>query len=99
MRQEFQESQKLNQQQIPHPEKKEISDETYAVKIECELMKRSLMDQNSNEEKLGWINRYAKEYRGLFDANKEQFIKMYSEEPDALYALLKTVLETKETRH
>ncbi len=80
------------------PEQKEMSSEACAIKIECELMKRSLADEPSNEEKLKWIKDHSKEYRELFNANRKEFIKMYKEEPEALYALLKNILETG-TRH
>lgn len=79
-------------------EQKELSPEVCAIKIECELMNRSLTDKSSNEEKLKWIEDHSKEYRQLFNDNQKEFIKMYKEEPEALYVLLKNILET-ETRH
>ncbi|TSC96498.1 MAG: hypothetical protein Athens071426_108 [Parcubacteria group bacterium Athens0714_26] len=98
---ESQEYKPLNHKDVA-PEQKELSPEVCAIKIECELMKRFLIDKSSNEEKLKWIEDHSKEYRELFNDNQEEFIIMYKEEPEALYALLKNILEeTKkpETKH
>ena len=60
------------------------------ILIEAELMRRSPIS-----DKAEWVDRYALPYRNLFNdpENKENFLRMYKEEPEALYMLLQQVLE------
>jgi len=57
------------------------------VFIETAVMKRSGL------ESMDWANEYAKKYGGLFEKNEELFLKLYKENPEELYALIKVALE------
>ena len=57
------------------------------VAIEIEAMRRS------NFEHLEWVEHYADNFGKLFDDNKEQFLKLYKENPEELYALIRAILE------
>ena len=80
-------------------EKKELSPAIYAVKIEYELIKHLLLNSFSNEEALGWAKEHSEKYREIFNANHEQFIKMYKEDPEALYVLLGKYFSEDKTIH
>jgi len=78
----------------PKKEKKEVifspEEQQIRIQIERELMKRS-----SVEDKEEWVAQYGKAYYDLFndEENKKNFLRMYQEEPEALYALLQQILE------
>jgi hypothetical protein len=55
--------------------------------IQIELMKRSQL------EDMAWVQKYSQKFRDLFKENKEEFIKMYHEDLEALCALIAVVLE------
>ncbi len=57
------------------------------IAIETEVMKRS------NLEHLEWTQHYADDFGKVFDSNKENFLKLYKENPEELYALIRAILE------
>lgn len=82
----------------PKNEKREVKKEEVVfspeeqqirIQIERELMRRSSVKDNQE-----WVDRYGKAYADLFnnEENKASFLKMFQEEPEALYALLRQVL-------
>ncbi len=79
--------------------KEELSPEAYAIKIECDLMKHLLLNSSSNEEALEWAKEHSEKYREIFNANQEQFIKMYKEDPEALFTLLGKYFSEDKTIH
>lgn len=77
-------------EKIPKSETGEISAAEflkYNNWIQIELMKRSQL------EDMKWVQKYSQKFRDLFKENKEQFIRMYHEDLEALCALIKEVLE------
>lgn len=82
----------------PKNEKKEVkkgevffSPEEQQIRIQIE---RELMNRSSIKDTQEWVSRYGKAYADLFnnEENKASFLKMFQEEPEALYALLRQVL-------
>ena len=73
-------------------EKPERSHEEMAIytAIEMAVMKRS------NLEIKEWVDHYAKDFEPLFNANREQFLKLYKENPEELYVLIKSALEVED---
>ncbi len=65
----------------------DITSDKAAIFIQAELIKRTTMNG------VEWIEKRSPEFRKLFDSNKEQFMKMYRENPEALYTLLEEALE------
>ncbi|GEM_PF-5810321 len=57
--------------------------------IQIELMKRSKIDE------IEWIEKNSKEIREFFNANKSQFLEIYKQDPNELYALLEMALASK----
>lgn len=70
-------------------DRKEDSPARAAILIQEELIQRSGTDP------LLWINKHSAEFRKLFESNEEQFMHLYREQPEELYAMLEKTLEQK----
>ena len=70
----------------PEKEKSELA---VINSIQMELVRRSKINE------IEWIKTNSPEFREFFNSNKDQFTKLYKEDPNELYALLEMVLRKK----
>ena len=75
--------------QKPKKENKSEIELGFTNKAQMELMKRSSLKPET------WTEQYAKDFRDLYDKNKEQFTEIYKKDPEELYALLNFILTSK----
>lgn len=75
---------------------KELSSEE--VRIQNDVQSNLIEYSGLKDNPMQWIERYGGAFGAIFDSNRESFVKIYKESPEALYKIFMDVFQNAEKK-